>query len=298
MRRSALFLASVVAAATAARADEPAPAAPSVATLKTHASLALANHAPAGKPADWQPDHWRAASCVADADALVKAGTPATTSVTLDRDVGELGAGAHTIAEIRAMCAHAVGVAALNDLPVRVAATLDDMDDLAKGRIKEAEALRTSARDCHELVDEALAGGVAPDTPVLDPKHGYRGTVAGVKQDVCNAAEDKLAKWTETELGAHKKLLKKDKWALLLKSYPEGFAVPGQPAGTAPTNDPKVLAKATVWFDIQEREPSDDDHCTAEKMFTYVRYQFDKQGQLVKQTSTDYCGDPGPKALK
>jgi hypothetical protein len=33
-------------------------------------------------------------------------------------------------------------------------------------------------------------------------------------------------------------------------------------------------------------------------MQVYYRYQFDKNGKLVKKSEKKYCGDPGAKAMR
>jgi hypothetical protein len=63
------------------------------------------------------------------------------------------------------------------------------------------------------------------------------------------------------------------------------------------TADPKKLAKATLWFDVSSRAPGDGEVCAA-KIFVYYRYQFDKAGTLTKESSKNYCGDPGKRALR
>jgi hypothetical protein len=152
------------------------------------------------------------------------------------------------------------------------------------------EQLQKWVKFCNEAADKAIADGASPGAPILVGE--LKTTLGAFKADVCAKSAAVADAWMDEVMGPYKKVLKNDKYDLLFEQYPDGFYLPR--GGGESTKDPQELAKANVWFEILEG----DAECARGKIYTYIRYQFDKNQKVAKRSTHDYCGDPGVKVLK
>jgi len=242
---------------------------------------------------DGMGDESDAERCLEVAATLVKNGDKTPIAV---RATPYLTAGTYGVAEVQAACTKAYRdaivtmlVAIGDGLPERIA-------EVDSGQKAYLDDLRVAARACGEYADKALALGAPATTPITIKAMSWTGQLGDVKTKVCTSGDDAMKRYNERVLGPYAKVLKADKYAWVADTYPSEFFVPALKG--ASTLDPKQLAKATVWFRITEREPTDDDHCARDKVYFYRRLQFDKKHKLVKDTEKTYCGDPGKKALR
>ncbi len=143
---------------------------------------------------------------------------------------------------------------------------------------------------CNEAADRLVADGAGPDTLITVDETQV--ALGAYKTEVCAKGAAAHDAWMNEIMGPYQKVLKNDKYDELFRVYPDGFYLPG--GGGESTKDPAKLAKANVWFEILEG----DTICARGPVYTYIRYQFDKNQKIAKQSSKEYCGDPGPKVLK
>jgi hypothetical protein len=227
--------------------------------------------------------------CFESADREITQGTPRSKVFHVEFYVEQvMKAGDHTLGEIWDACAKPAGASIVEYLPARIDRIFAEIDAMPEAR--DTYSIDQAMGECKENIGRALRAGVDPATPIKSKR--YEGTVGAVPKDVCDKGAAAVADFYAAHLSEHKKLLKSDKWTLLLKMYPDGYLVQG--GNGERTSDAKALAKAKVWFDVSSQETSS---CPT-KVFSYRRYQFDKAGKLVKTTDKDYCGDPGLKALR
>lgn len=284
-----LATAAVTAAAAPARADDDPDKAPTIANLGKQASYAWNEE---------KPDSMRARYCLAAVDGLEKAKTPATASVPIEKNSGNLKKGTATLAEVKAECRRAYGASIIPRLQGSTAAGAL-MDELRSFDPSDNHAVNTIGplvRNCNALTAEAVEYGLDPSQPVklehADAK--WSGTLAELKTQICDKGAAALKAAVEAQLGPFKAVgIAGDKLDMIEEYYPLGFYIPGGSYSEGDT-DPKALKKANVWFVISEGEA-----CGVDKIeYFFKRYQFDKNQKIAKQSSKEYCGDPGPKVLK
>jgi len=232
--------------------------------------------------------------CLLGIRTALDSGVPETHRITLQQSAGSLKAGDHSLSEIYAECQLLQGRERAKELPrlgeqlLDVIATMTDSDS--------TQTLESFTRNCHEFVDSALKAGANPSNAIEIAKYGHKGTLETAHDDLCGKGDGKLKEIRAAQLGPYKGVLKNDKWRLIQESPTAGYFLPE--ARGATSTDPKLLAKAKVWFDILTWDPRPDDKCYRDKMWLYRRYQFDGAHKLVKTTEKKYCGQPGVQALR
>jgi hypothetical protein len=154
-----------------------------------------------------------------------------------------------------------------------------------------ARRMDVAGYDCDKAVDEALKLKVPASTPVVAGT--YSGTLGTAKKELCSRGRKAFEGYWARKLPEHAALLKNDKWRMFLESQGNGFFVNGY-AGER-NAEAADLAKAKLWFEQTSWDP--EGNCR-NSIWVYYRYQFDKNGKLVKESKKQYCGDPGAKAMR
>jgi hypothetical protein len=158
--------------------------------------------------------------------------------------------------------------------------------ELKTGSPTEHPNLDIAIENCNETVDWAKGAGVTDDYVIDTGDGGWKGTL-GTMKSVCDSGveavrrryEEVAAPWVAVGM-------KNDKLGLMVDG-----AFPSLP-GVGGTLDPKKLARANVWFFV------DQDRCALGTLWRIERVQFDRDQKITKQTDHEYCGDPPASAWR
>jgi hypothetical protein len=154
-----------------------------------------------------------------------------------------------------------------------------------------ARRMGTAGELCDWAVDEALKLKLPASTPIV--AGSFTGTLGTAKKELCSRGARAFQGYWARTYPDHAAVLKNDKWRMFIESQGNGFFVNGD-AGER-NAEAADLAKAKLWFEQTSWDP--EGNCR-KSMWVYYRYQFDKNGKLVKESKKQYCGDPGAKAMR
>jgi hypothetical protein len=154
-----------------------------------------------------------------------------------------------------------------------------------------ARRMGTAGDLCDWAVDEALKLKLPASTPIV--AGSFTGTLGTAKKELCSRGARAFQGYWARTYPDHAAVLKNDKWRMFIESQGNGLFVNGD-AGER-NAEAADLAKAKLWFEQTSWDP--EGNCR-KSMWVYYRYQFDKNGKLVKESKKQYCGDPGAKAMR
>lgn len=213
------------------------------------------------------------AECTELLKQLAEADPAGTRSITIARDIPELGAGTHPWPAARPACE-------------AIAANIAHQKRVHEFTRWVGGTSEVYQRNCVEGYKAAIQGGVSPTEVVT--VEGITATVQEFHEQCAQALAKYKGKQTATE-APYRKVLKGDKLALALDRMGYIFL----PRGVEAT--PATLAAHNVWFLKGE---SDTGCPGGAKRTTVQRFQFNAQHKRVKTTSREYCGALPASALR
>jgi hypothetical protein len=152
---------------------------------------------------------------------------------------------------------------------------------------------------CLQSYEKLIAGGVPPSTRVpTGNSANLTGTLEEAKQKWCVDPEKKVDDDWNAKQAPYRSVLKGDKLRLVINQNSRviyRYAT----AGGKYTDDPKVLAAASIWF-LDVGAPSNEaQYCpNGGKRSSVRRYTFDPQHKLLGTTEKAYCGNPPASAYR
>ena len=231
--------------------------------------------------------------CVTLIDGMTRAGAPPLTQVMIrSGKSSSLDPGIYALTAMREACAEKYIPRGLKDLAFAARLMLERgalLEDFYEANIRTVDAMTAS---CRASAGRLLALGVDPGTPIKVGETTYR--LDEVDARLCSQGDALIAAANQQFMGKYVGALQGDKLTLIEESPVDGYIV--DPSGEA-TSDPKVLARAKLWFETSSREPGFEDRCPT-TIHVYRRFQFDGRHKLVKRSTKEYCGDPGSRALR
>jgi hypothetical protein len=230
--------------------------------------------------------------CIASIDTMLRSGTPPLTQVTIRSGSSLLEAGSYALTELRSMCVRRYIPLGVERLGMTADVMLDRGARLEEAYDTNIDAATDMTARCRAGVERLLAVGAAPDTPVMVGTATFR--LDEVDARLCSQGDALITAANQRFMGKYRGVLTDDKLALIERSPIHGYLA--VPPGES-SSDPKVLARARLWFETSSRQPRREDRCST-TIHTYRRFQFDAKHRLVKRSQKEYCGDPGPRALR
>jgi hypothetical protein len=229
-------------------------------------------------------------ACVAEYDKLRAAGSPDSRTVGVYAPLGDQKNGdVITIKQMRDVCVATGGNLAKDKLRSYLRDAIGSANATLGESNPSATRLAEEGRSCAAAVKAALEGGI--DAGEKLESSTWTGPVGAVQAQVCDKAATAADQAIEKMLAPYKAAgMSGDKLAMIKEN---GGSTLYQIAGGESTLDPQKLTKANVWFEFFE-----GDECARGKIETMHRYQFDKNGKLVKNTVREFCGDPPKSAYK
>ena len=221
----------------------------------------------------------KGARCMATLDKLRAAGVPDTTTVAVKYDAPEFKRGAHTLAEIRASCAHVESLGKIKYFEKWAVLAMKDTPNLNSGRYEIGYY-----KNCIQAYDEIVKAGVSPTERVPDDVikgTPWSGSIEELRQTWCDSGFSKANAKTAASEEPYRKVLTNDKLKVAL-TYQEVIL-----PGGARTTDPQRMATASVWFEDFSPSRACNDGRQVQNL---RRYQFDSDQRIVKTTEQDYCG--------
>ncbi len=223
----------------------------------------------------------KGASCMATLDKLRAARVPDSRTVEVRWEAPEFKPGVHSLAEIRASCAHVERVGRIH--------AFEKWALLSMQAGPNAKSASDFYRLCVQTYNEIVKAGVPPTDRVPDNVIGgaaWSGSIEELRRKYCDAGMSKAHEQAAASEAPYRKEMKSDKLRIALK-YGSVFV----PGGVG-TSDARKMADASVWFiDLSPPRRCND----GRQVHTLRRYQFSVEQQLVKTTEHDYCGS-APRA--
>jgi hypothetical protein len=231
----------------------------------------------------------RCIGAVADAK---EEGAKVTTKVKVPEGFPGAKGGTATLGEVKAHCERRALPFVLQEL----AGTIPRFRSITKDLVAHGadnswgdSTIDNNVRYCQDTVAQLLDGDLSPDE-LLKPSEGAAVKLGEMKATVCDPLHDAFKVVRDAELAPLRAVLKGDKLALAEEAFPRGFYIKSGES----TEDPNLLAKNAVWFEVLQGS----DATCLDPVYTYRRYQFDKAGKIVKRGEKRYCGDPGAKGFR
>jgi hypothetical protein len=221
----------------------------------------------------------KGARCMITLGKLSTAGVPDTTKVDVKYDAPEFRRGRHTLAEIRASCAHVDSLGKIKYFERWAKFAMADTPNLSKGSYDVSYF-----KNCLQAYDEIVKAGVSPTERVPDDVikgATWSGSIEELRKKWCDAGFQTAKAKTAASEAPYRKVLTNDKLKVAL-TYQEAIL-----PGGGRTADPEKMAAAAVWFeDFSPSKVCND----GRQVHNLRRYQFGGDQRIVKTTEQDYCG--------